>query len=231
MYCVNCGVKLADTEKQCPLCGVVAFHPEIDRAEGERLYPQEHYPAPQVNSRAAVIVLSTLFLIPLLITLLCDLQINGTVTWSGFVMGALLMGYVILILPLWFRKPNPVIFVPCGFTAVGLYVLYINLVTGGDWFLSLAFPVVGGIGLIITVVVALLRYVHGGKLYIFGGAAIALGAFMPLTEFLINLTFHRPKFIAWSLYPLVALVLLGVMLIVLAIHKPSREIMSRKFFI
>lgn len=231
MYCVNCGVKLADTEKQCPLCGVVAFHPDIDRPEGERLYPQEKYPAPQVNSKAAVIVLSTFFLMPILITLLCDLQINGTVTWCGYVIGALLVGYVMLVLPLWFRKPNPVIFVPCSFAAVGLYVLYINQATGGDWFLSFAFPVVAGIGLIVTTLVVLLKYVRGGKLYIFGGVSIALGAFMPLMEFLLNLTFDRPGFAAWSLYPLIALVLLGIMLIVLAIHRPSREAMSRKFFI
>lgn len=231
MYCVNCGVKLADTEKQCPLCGVVAFHPDIDREEGTPLYPQEKYPSPQVNSKAAVIVLSTLFLLPMLITLLCDLQINRTVTWSGYVIGALLVGYTILILPLWFRNPNPVIFTPCGFAAVGVYVLYIDLVTGGGWFLSFAFPVVGGIGLIVTAVVALLKYLRGGKLYIFGGAAIALGAFMPLMEFLLNLTFHRPRFVGWSLYPLIPLVLLGIMLIVLAIHRPSREAMSRKFFI
>lgn len=231
MYCVNCGVKLADSEKQCPLCGVTAFHPEIDRPQGHRLYPQESYPAPQVNSRAAVIVLTTLFLLPILITLLCDLQLNAAVTWSGYVVGGLLVAYTMLVLPLWFRQPNPVIFVPCSFAAIGVYVLYISLVTGGGWFLSFAFPVIGCIGLIVTALVALLKYLRGGRLYIFGGAAIALGAFMPLMEYLMMLTFHLPRFTAWSLYPLIALVLLGGMLIVLAIHRPSREAMSRKFFI
>lgn len=230
MYCVNCGVRLADSEKKCPLCGVTVFHPDIERPEGERLYPPEKYPAPQVNSRAAVIVLSTLFLMPAVITLLCDLQINGGVTWSGYVVGALIMSYVILVLPLWFREPNPVIFVPCGFAAVGLYLLYINLATGGDWFLSFAFPVVGGIGLILTALSALLRYLRRGRLYIFGGTAIALGLFMPLTEFLLILTFGLEKF-AWSLYPMVALVLLGLMLIAVAVHRPSREMMERKFFL
>ena len=31
MYCVNCGVKLADTEQFCPLCGVKALHPDVER--------------------------------------------------------------------------------------------------------------------------------------------------------------------------------------------------------
>ena len=39
MYCVKCGVKLADSEKQCPLCQTLVFHPDITREEGEKLYP------------------------------------------------------------------------------------------------------------------------------------------------------------------------------------------------
>lgn len=231
MYCINCGVKLADTEKTCPLCGTVVFHPQLRQEETEPLYPQQSFPEVRVSPRAGQIVLSTMFLLSLLVTMLCDIQINKTVTWSGFVAGALTVGYVIFVLPLWFRRPNPVIFVPCGFAAVGLYLLYIDLVTGGDWFLSFAFPVVGGIGLIITALVTLLRYVRRGKLYIFGGALAALGAFMPLMEYLLVVTFDRPRFVGWSLYPLVALVLLGAMLIFLAISRPARETMERKFFL
>ena len=231
MYCVNCGVKLADTEKRCPLCGVEAFHPDIVRGEAEPLYPQERYPVPQINSKAAQIVLTTIVLIALLTTLWCDWQINHAVTWSGFVTGALLVGYVIFLLPFWFRKPNPVIFLPGGFAAVGFYLLYINAVTGGNWFLSFAFPVTAYVGLIVTAVVALLRYVPWSGLYIFGGASIALGLFMPLMEYLIYVTFQRPRFVGWSLYPLITLVLLGGMLIFLAICRPARETMERKFFI
>lgn len=231
MYCVKCGVKLADTEKACPLCGTVVFHPQLRQNEAEPLFPQQSFPEVRVSPRAGQIVLTTMFLLPLLVTLLCDIQISGAVTWSGFVAGALLTAYVIFALPGWFRRPNPVIFVPCGFAAVGLYLLYINLATGGDWFLSFAFPVTGGIGLIITAVVALLRYLRRGILYIVGGAMVALGAFMPLMEYLLCLTFEMIRFTGWSLYPLIALVLLGGMLIFLAISRPARETMERKFFL
>lgn len=231
MYCINCGVKLADTEKRCPLCGTVPFHPEMIRPETERLYPNNSYPAPQVSPRGVLGAVSILFLIPLLITLLCDLQMNGAVTWSGFVVGALLAVYVMVVLPFWFRKPNPVIFVPCGFVAAGLYLLYIDLATGGAWFLSFAFPVVGFLGLVVTVIVTLTRYLRRGRLYIFGGAAVALGLFMPLMEFLLNLTFHFERFIGWSVYPLIALVLVGGMLLFLAVCRPARENMERKFFL
>lgn len=230
MYCIKCGVELSENQTQCPLCQTVVFHPDI-HPDGLPLYPRQCQPTPQVRSQAALVVVTTLFLIPILITLLCDLQVTSTVTWSGFVIGALLTAYVCLVLPYWFRRPNPVIFVPCGFVSVGCYLLYISLATHGGWFLSFAFPVTGAIGLIVTAVVTLLKYIRRGQLYIFGGALIALGAFMPTMEYLMNLTFHWPQFFVWSIYPLVALVLLGGMLIFLAICRPARETMERKFFL
>ena len=231
MYCIKCGVKLADNQKACPLCETVVFHPEIMPTDDDPLYPVQRHPAPQVQSRAALVVVTTLFLLPLLITALCDLQLNDAITWSGYVIGALAVSYVMLVLPCWFRRPNPVIFVPCGFAAVGLFLLYISIATGGGWFLSFAFPVTGAVGLIVTTVVALLKYVGKGALYIFGGALLALGAFMPVMELLLNLTFGFPQRLIWSVYPLVALVLLGGMLIFLAICRPARETMERKFFL
>ncbi len=231
MYCVHCGVELADTEKCCPLCKVEVCHPKLSQSDGEPLYPRQHLPVQQVSTWGIKLIVTTLFVLPIIITLLCDIRITGGVSWSGYVVGALGVAYVLFILPLWFRKPNPVIFVPCGFGAAGLYLLYISLATGGGWFLSFAFPVTGGIGLIVTAVVTLLRYVRRGSLYVFGGAAAALGLFMPVMELLLFITFESVRMVWWSLYPMTALVLLGGFLIFLAICRPARETMERKFFV
>lgn len=231
MYCIKCGVQLADTEKQCPLCQTQVCHPTLSRSEGDPLYPAEKFPSSPRRSKLIQSIMVVAFLLPLLISLLCDLQINHRITWSGYVVGALIVAYVCLALPMWFQKPNPVIFVPCAFGVVTLYLLYINLVTGGHWFLGFAFPVVGGIGVIATAFVTLMRYLRGGKLYIFGGTILALGLFMFPVELLVNLTFHVDRFVGWSMYPLISLVLLGGLLIFLAICRPARETMERKFFI
>lgn len=232
MYCVKCGVELADTEKICPLCRTPVFHPDISQSAGEPLYPADRTPAPQLRPWGALMAATVvLFMLPILVTVLCDLQLNGRIVWSGFVVGALLTLYVSLVLPLWFRKPNPVIFVPCSFAAVGLYLLYINFATGGHWFLSLAFPITGVFGLISTAVVTLCRYIRRGRLYIFGGAALTLAAFMPVLELLIKITFDLPRFAAWSLYPAIALASLGVMLLITAICRPVRDSLSKRFFV
>ena len=35
MYCIKCGVELADSEKVCPLCATRVFHPEMPMRDGE----------------------------------------------------------------------------------------------------------------------------------------------------------------------------------------------------
>ena len=231
MYCVNCGVKLGDAEKKCPLCQTMVFHPDVKQESGEPLYPKEIYSGLQVDARVVQIVVTTAFLLAMFISLVCDLQTGGGLTWSGYVIGGLGLGYVVIMLPMWFRDPNPVIFVPCDFAAVGLYLLYINFAVDGQWFLSFAFPVTGFVTLIVTAVVTLMRYIRRGRLYIFGGAFLAFGAFMPIMELLLCITFPQLSFVGWCFYPLIALVLIGGMLIFLAISSRARDAMEQKFFI
>jgi hypothetical protein len=99
MYCVNCGVKLADSEEQCPLCGTRVFHPDFDHPDGPPTYPKGKLPATAPRSFLWQSILTVLYLIPILVVPLCDLQLNSRVTWSGFVTGALLLSYIVVVLP------------------------------------------------------------------------------------------------------------------------------------
>ena len=230
MYCINCGVKLADTESKCPLCGTVPYHPDIQRGSAEKTYPINEYPKSK-DGKLFQIILTAMFLIPFFITLLCDLRISASITWSGYVAGALGVGYVTVALPLWFKKPNPVIFTPCVFVSAGLYLLYINQIQNGDWFLSFAFPIVGFIGIVTTTVVTLFKYLRRGRLFVVSGGLLALSLFMPFIEFLLMITFDFEHLIGWSVYPFSALFIIGMLLMIIAISRPLRDTFERKFFI
>lgn len=229
MYCINCGVQLADTEKSCPLCRMPVKLPEGYAVTGKPLYPQAAIPQQTGKNRGFAVVMTALFFMAAAVTALCDLS-GGTVTWCGYAIGGLIVAYVGLILPAWFRRPNPVIFVPCFFGAVALFLLYIDLVVTGGWFLCFAFPVTGCVCLLVTAAVTLLRYVGKGKLYIFGGGLMGFGGLFLLLEFLLTGTFPAVSFIGWSVYPLAAFTLLGGFLIFLGISPAARETMRRKFF-
>ena len=175
MYCIKCGVELADSEKRCPLCGTPVFHPDLPRNLTEPPYPADRrIRREDVNRSGILFVLTVVALLPAILSLLCDWRINGTIVWSGYAAGA--------------------------------------------------------IGLLVTAGVVLTRYLHGGWLYIYGGAFILAGGLAVLIEFLINLTFQLHETFFWAFYPLAAGVILGLMLIVIAICKPLRESLQRKFF-
>ena len=232
MYCLKSGVELADSEKVCPLCGTRVFHPDLPLPDGEAPYPADaRRRTEEFNRSGLLFILTMLAIIPAVICLLCDWRVNGHIVWSGYAAGGIVLTYILAVLPLWFRRPNPVIFVPVDFAAILAYLLYIDLATGGRWFLSFAFPAVGALGLLVSAMVALLRYLPGAHLYIFGGALIISGGLAVLTEFLINLTFKVHQTFFWSLYPLAAGVMLGVMLLIIAVCKPLRRSLHRKFFI
>ena len=93
MYCVKCGVRLADTEEKCPLCGTVAYHPDIPREKVPPLYPHKETVKIKPNNRAVSGLLVFLFLIPLLVCLLADLHFNGQLDWFGYAAGGILLGY------------------------------------------------------------------------------------------------------------------------------------------
>ena len=231
MFCAKCGVELANSEKSCPLCGTRAYHPDVAREEGDPTYPKNNLPKEEFNRAGILFIITMLFAIPFVLAPICDISISGNITWSAYVSLSVLLAYIVLILPTWFKKGHPIIFVPIDCGCAGLFVLYICLATGGNWFLSFAFPLIMMLSALICSVVILCVVLKRGYLYIFGGASLALAVIMPLTEFFIHLTFNLRDHLVWSVYPMIVFFLIGIMLITIAICRPLRESLHKKFFI
>lgn len=234
MYCVFCGVELQKGVKACPLCGTKVCHPEIEEQPEALPYPEYRAGSGTVKRLAYMLVLSLLFLIPMVICLLIDLQMDLAISWSGYVIGGELVLYGAFCFPRWFKHPNPVIFFPVSMVVNLLFVLYICMENGGQWFLPFAFPVWGAVFILVECVVVLMRYtvrgVRSRGFLIMGGATIALGAIMLLVEFLIKVTFGHPM-CWWSLIPLVCLTIVGAIQLVVGLCQPLRQSLYKKFFL
>ena len=232
MYCMKCGVELAEGEKVCPLCGLKAYHPGIGSNDGSKLYPVSRVPSYEsLNHKGLMFILTVAFIVPIVITLLSDLAVTGTFSWSGYVIGGVVLFYICSVLPFWFKNPNPVIFIPVFFAAVVLYLLYIDIATGDEWFLSFAFPAVGALGLLVTAATTVIKYVRRGYWYIAASCILALGGYTVLVEFLLYITFGIKTQFPWSFYPFAGCFIIGIAVMVIAISKPLRRRVQRKFFI
>lgn len=231
MFCIKCGVELSDSEESCPLCGTRVYHPDIERKVQEPAFPVFTPSDEKLSTRGLLFIVTTIFAAVIAQLLICEFSVTAAHGWAGYAIGGVVLVYILIVLPMWFRKPNLVIFVPCDFAAILLYLLYIDILTEGHWFLSFAFPAVGALALIATAFTALLKYVKRGHLYIWGGTIIANGLYMVLLELLINYTFRLSSVFKWSYFPLFGCFILGMGLIVIAICKPIREALKKKFFL
>ena len=231
MYCVKCGVNLADTEKKCPLCLTRVCHPDFQQPDVTPLYPENEHPAKPINRWSIMLVVSILYLLPMSICLVIDLSLNGKVEWSGYVIGGMLILYAAFLLPRWFAHPNPAFFLPVVFVLIGAFLLYLENALQGNWFLSFALPITGTLAVIFTALTILCRYIRRQRLYIFGGFCIVLGGFCVLLECLLHNTFGLPGFGTWSPYPLLSLTIIGIAMIVTASFRPLREALEKRLFL
>ena len=164
MYCIKCGAKLSDGQTICPLCQTKVYHPDISITE-ENTYPRIPFKSEEFNRKGLLFVITMIFLIPIILPIILELNWHNDVSWSGYVSGGTIIFYSTFILPFWFKKPNPVIFTPVSFALTIGLLLFICIETGGNWFMSFAFPVVGALGIIVTAATTVLHYVKKGCLF------------------------------------------------------------------
>ena len=69
MYCIKCGVHLADTEKSCPLCGTKVYHPDLQQPDVAPLYPNYKPEKKKAKRWSILLVLTILYLLPILLCL------------------------------------------------------------------------------------------------------------------------------------------------------------------
>jgi len=230
MYCVKCGVKLQEGIPSCPLCQTPVWNPDADAGSPAKQYPAR-YPKQQPSERIPAAIFLTIVLCSVCTAcfFFC-MEKLGRLAWSGHVMLACAVVYVCFVLPMWFRKPNPVIFVPSGFASVAGALLYICIDTGGEWFLPFALPVVLIAAVITTGTVTLFRYVGRWKLFILGGMLIAIGLSTMLVEMFQHLAFETRMFI-WSPYTFSAFCGGGLFLLLCGIIRPLRQWLIRRAFL
>jgi len=138
--------------------------------------------------------------------------------------------YVFFILPLWFKKYNPIVSTIINHIAIALFLLYVNFKTGGNWFLSFALPLTIIICFNAVLAIILIKYVSKGGYFIAGGIIIIIGLSSMLIEFFQHLTFNSKMFV-WSLYVVSCCTIFGIFLLLAGIIKPLKNYLNKRFFI
>ena len=236
-YCVNCGVELTDSEKNCPLCHTPVINPnsENDKDMTRNYPPHKTITTQKVSRRSIVELVSWIFAIPLLLCIVCNLTIDRQITWSGYVIGSLLLIYVITVVPFiitfFTKKGAPAICIFFDFLCLTCFLLYIEHSTNGQWFASFALPLISVLFIFLIIIIALRSFRKAVPFTLAALTLVFTGIFCVATEILININFPVRDYLIWSFYPLITTIILAVILIIIEHNPELKEKIERKFFI
>lgn len=228
-YCVNCGVELDQTASFCPLCHTPVVNPNqpVDTASPTP-FPTQRAEVPMASKKEAALLMSVMLLSVAVCCGLLNLLLKPHIPWSLYVIGAALMLWIWLVLPLWARRLPLAARLVLDGVAVGIYLLLIAInLDGMDWFKGLGLPIV----LLATAVLLFLgltlrqRSILSSITLIIG----SVGIFLFGVEFLVDFWLDHFWSPSWSLVVLTVCVALIIPLVVVR-HNPALREETRKRF-
>lgn len=213
-YCVNCGVKLAESEQECPLCETPVLNPRARERENYTPYP------PRVDTqkinRSFIAVLGLLILlVPVVVTFVFDLLPDFRINWSLYVMGASMVLYVFVFVPMYFQKDLVYLFIAMDGLAVCLYLALIAWLTDGiGWLLNAALPIAVATGTLVDCATLIFRIKKLRVLPKYAILCFMLSIYFVLLEIILSFAFYGKLQLLWCFYATAPLVLLGVLLFI-----------------
>lgn len=199
-YCVNCGVELDASAKDCPLCNTPVINPkDLLKEKRTTPFPQEKGQVEAVKRKDFGILLSTVVLaVAVTCGILNAFVFTGSL-WSLAVVGVFIILWVMMI-PVVIYRGQP-IYVSLLFDGVAVLVyLYLiaYMIGDDDWFYGLGMPVVLWITLLAECFVLCLRKLPRSfltvSLYIFTAIALLCVGL----EILIDFYLYGEMQIGWS---------------------------------
>lgn len=231
-YCVNCGVELAPSEKNCPLCGVEVINPaQIAPEKPWQPYPHRDDPfIAQINRRFIAAMITIALAFPMAICLAIDYTYSGQLGWSLFVAGALSMLWCWLAPAFLYKKALflPVMLPISGSLLGFLYLVEYLTAPAVRWFVPLAMPLVLLLTVLAGAVTLLTRHHVIRGFAIPAAILIAAGLMAAGTDLLITLMLEQRWILSWSWFVLLpSLAAAAIFLLIARRQKMRTEILKR----
>lgn len=231
-YCVNCGVELEASLKNCPLCHTPVINPnELQAVKNLSPYPTEKGKVDVVKRKDFGILTSIVLIATSLSCLLLNLFVFPDSLWSLFIIGACLVLFVLVFPAVIYTKLPIYISLLLDGVAIGIYLYLITFNTTGDgWFWKLALPIVALTTILVEIFTLLLRSFSvsflATSLYFFIEAAfLCIGI-----ELLIHHYAGNPLHLTWSAIVLTVCSVIIVLLITLLSVRRLRDAVKRRLY-
>ncbi len=168
MFCNKCGNQIPDSNAFCGVCGAPVRNNEPETVDAEVVYEPEKkkekrglFNAPGKGSKSFAAIASALMVFPASLCVVIDLLVHRNDGWSLYVVGALLVAWMVTVYPILNITPAPVTALISFFSVVA----YILFVIGRIGFLERLYKIVLPLLVLLAVFVAIDAALAGaGKL-------------------------------------------------------------------
>lgn len=229
-YCVNCGVELDGSLKECPLCNTPVVNPkELGETKKRAPFPEDKGQVERVKRKDFGILLSVVLIATGLTCGMLNLFVFRQSAWSLLIIGGCLIFWVLFVpVVIYTRLPVYVSLLLDGIS-VGIYLYLITFVTKSDvWFTGLALPItllVVFVSEVFTFCVKKLPVTFlTTALYFFSAVGIlCLGL-----EVLIDWYLNRKIQLVWSAVVLTVCVIIDIALVTVLSRRRLRNAVRRR---
>lgn len=231
-YCVHCGVELDPSQKACPLCDTTVIDPRQPWSPDHPTpYPRELETLPSIDRKYVASLIGIISLIPILLSIISELFTGHTIHWSAYVAGGVALAYVWGVLPLYGKEFSPA-FLAIDCLAAALYLLLIERLSGGNWFLPLALPLVCCVTVFVMGFALWFFYRRRPRVLLRISSLFAGGGFLAVCiDLILGLYLGAGLRVSWSVFVLIPMVGLSMAMLVLNRSRRARDHLRRRLFL
>ncbi len=229
-YCVNCGVELDASLRECPLCHTPVINPKTrDKDIPPSPYPDNKGQVETVRRKDLGILLSVVLTATSVTCLLLNLLVFDHSRWSLLVIGICFCLFVFTFPAVYYRRMPPALSLFADGMAVAVYLYMIACLTpSAQWFWELGLPITALITLCTEIFTFLGKKVPftilSGALCLF----IEIPFFCTALELMIRRMLLHPLRLTWSAVVLTVCVIIDVALITILVKKRLRNEVRRR---
>ena len=143
-YCVNCGVELEASLKECPLCHTPVINPrELEKEHPASPYPTDKGQVEVVKRKDLGILISVVLSATSVTCLLLNLLVFDATLWSLLVIGGCMCLFVFSFPAIFYSKTPIYLSLLADGAAVAIYLFLITFLTDSNiWFWQVGLPIV-----------------------------------------------------------------------------------------
>jgi len=220
-YCKNCGVELDEKMSFCPLCGETAGeitakkdqHIAVEARTDEKLL-SGYGSLTQKQRRKLFWELSGIILMSgIVVTLIIDLILNNSITWSRYSITVCLVLFVNTTL-ITFLRHRLILLFAGSFVSTSILLVLFDLYNANiGWGVKFGIPILFSFYIVTLLLTVLIRHCKQHGFNVLAFSFLAAGLFTMCIETIISVNSQKYFYLHWSIIVMVCMIPISAILL------------------